>query len=639
MRKSYSLILVLLMCLSMNAQKTYLTCDFNDGIPEDFALYDVDGNTPTAAMQKEGFEVGKPWISMSVLTDAKNLSIGSTSAYTPAGTANDWIVLPAITLESEYAYFMWTAANLTSKRDGYKILISTKGNTVDDFDDAGVLYETATGEQQALYLYTHMVSLKEYAGQTVYIAVVNNSTNKSILIMDDFWVGEIFENLELKNTTNNVLDKDVTSRITCSLVNPNFIDFKQNVTVTLDVDGETYSKDLGLVNLAYGGVKKITFSEVDVPAPLESESRNYTLTATYTTPSQGEVVQTINSALHRLGSTYSRKVVAEEATGTWCGWCPRGAVGMKTMREKYPDDFIGIAVHNDIMQVDEYMQGISSFITGFPSAVVNRSVVIDPSATNLEKQYVKELAKPSIASLKILEADYTSTDSTAIKIKVSSSFGFNTDRGNSNFNFAFVLIENDVRGTTDDYDQANYYSGGKSGKMGGFESLSDPVPASKMVYQEVARAISGSFGGVENSVPQTIVKDQEFTYEYTFDLPSTIVKKRYVEVIALLVDNSSGQIWNADRLTIDPATGIEEVEAGNSDMKVYANNGELFISLNSESVSSGSVELFGLDGKKVKEFGFDNVLNGLAFPIGDLKGIYLVKVFNGKNVFVKKVVL
>ena len=76
-------------------------------------------------------------------------------------------------------------------------------------------------------MYTHLASLKEYAGQTIYIAVVNNSTNKSILIMDDFWVGEIFENLELKNTTNNVLDKDVTSRVTCSLVNPNFIDFKE----------------------------------------------------------------------------------------------------------------------------------------------------------------------------------------------------------------------------------------------------------------------------------------------------------------------------------------------------------------------------------------------------------------------------
>ena len=646
MRKSYSLLLVLLMCLSINAQKTYFTCDFNYGIPEGFALYDVDGNTPTAAMQKEGFEVGKPWISMSVLTDRKNLSIGSTSAYTPAGTANDWIVLPAITLESEYAYFKWTAANLTSsalKKDGYKILISTKGNTVDDFNDANVLYETTKGEQQPGALYTHLASLKEYAGQTIYIAVVNNSTNKSILIMDDFWVGEIFENLELKNTTNNVLDKDVTSRVTCSLVNPNFIDFKENVTVTLDVDGETYSKDLGLVNLAYGGVKKITFSEVDVPAPLEGESRNYTLTATYSTPSQGNVVQTINSALHRLGSTYSRKVVAEEATGTWCGYCPRGAVGMKAMREKYPDDFIGIAVHNDIMQVNEYMAGISSFITGFPSAVVNRTIVIDPTATNLEKQHIKELAKPSVASLNIVKADF-GPDNVDVRVTVASSFAFNTDRGNSNFRLAFVVIENEVSGTSDDYDQTNYYSGGGTA-MGGFEKLPDPVPASQMVYQEVARGIVSSFVGVKNSIPQNIVKDEEFISEYIFRVPETVMNKKNIEIIAMLVDQSSGAIWNADKIEAgdigyDPnVSGVESGKKEQEQIKLYVENDNLCVLLNMESINPTRVELFSLDGKKVKDVRADSSLGGIFVPINELKGIYVVKVSSGNSTLVRKVAL
>lgn len=29
------------------------------------------------------------------------------------------------------------------------------------------------------------------------------------------------------------------------------------------------------------------------------------------------------------GAGYERKVVVEELTGTACGWCPRGLVGMK----------------------------------------------------------------------------------------------------------------------------------------------------------------------------------------------------------------------------------------------------------------------------------------------------------------------
>ena len=32
----------------------------------------------------------------------------------------------------------------------------------------------------------------------------------------------------------------------------------------------------------------------------------------------------------------NKMVVVEEATGTWCGWCPRGAVWMEYMQETYP---------------------------------------------------------------------------------------------------------------------------------------------------------------------------------------------------------------------------------------------------------------------------------------------------------------
>ena len=51
----------------------------------------------------------------------------STSSYSPAGTSNDWIVTPAIHIESPNAYFMWKVGNFTKKKDGYKILVSTKG--------------------------------------------------------------------------------------------------------------------------------------------------------------------------------------------------------------------------------------------------------------------------------------------------------------------------------------------------------------------------------------------------------------------------------------------------------------------------------------------------------------------------------
>ena len=44
-------------------------------------------------------------------------------------------------------------------------------------------------------------------------------------------------------------------------------------------------------------------------------------------------------------SAYTRRIVAEEVTGVWCGYCIRGIVAMREMKEFYGDSFLGIAVH------------------------------------------------------------------------------------------------------------------------------------------------------------------------------------------------------------------------------------------------------------------------------------------------------
>ena len=49
-----------------------------------------------------------------------------------------------------------------------------------------------------------------------------------------------------------------------------------------------------------------------------------------------------------------------------------GTLILEALKEKHPDDFIGIAVHDEIMRVDEYIEGITPKVRGFPIAIVNR---------------------------------------------------------------------------------------------------------------------------------------------------------------------------------------------------------------------------------------------------------------------------
>ena len=68
----------------------------------------------------------------------------------------------------------------------------------------------------------------------------------------------------------------------------------------------------------------------------------------------------------------------EEYTGTWCGWCVRGIVGMELLRETYGDDFIGVAYHNDDGMEIMYSNRYPNDIMGFPSAFIERTSEVDP---------------------------------------------------------------------------------------------------------------------------------------------------------------------------------------------------------------------------------------------------------------------
>ena len=84
----------------------------------------------------------------------------------------------------------------------------------------------------------------------------------------------------------------------------------------------------------------------------------------------------------------------EEGTGTWCGWCPRGIVAFRYMAEKYPETFIGIAVHkSDNLETNTY-----SYLkfNGYPSCYVNRNLrnSTSPEAGTLEVMHNKAVAIP-----------------------------------------------------------------------------------------------------------------------------------------------------------------------------------------------------------------------------------------------------
>ncbi len=246
-----------------------------------------------------------------------------------------------------------------------------------------------------------------------------------------------------------------------------------------------------------------------------------------------------------------KMVVGEEATGTWCGWCPRGAVYMDMMENKYGQFWAGIAVHNaDPMVVAAYDAGIGGMINGYPSALVDRGGDIDPSG--IENPFMQRLTEAPVAFV----TNGATYDAGTRELKVSVSYDFQAAASN-NYRVICVLTEDGVSGTAAGYGQTNYYAGGGNGEMGGYESLPSPVPASQMVYDHVARAIAPSFTG-GSPFPAVINAGDVLTENFTFTLPAGWDETE-MHIIGMLVA-PDGRINNAGKATIPEAVANGYVE-------------------------------------------------------------------------------
>ncbi len=254
------------------------------------------------------------------------------------------------------------------------------------------------------------------------------------------------------------------------------------------------------------------------------------------------------------GMAYQRTMVVEKRTGTWCGWCPRGIVAFEVMEEKYPDSFIGIAMHtSDAMAVSGNYSSILKDLTSAPSCKIDRDTYYESAISpgRLEYAWKREVAECN-ADIKA-----TRTENEDGTIKVSTVTRFAYDFNAPRYRIAYVVLEDKVG----PYTQSNYYAGGGNGKMGGWEDKPESV---SMIYNDVARDIQPSAYGQQESVPSQIVAGERYNHVYNLTLPKSVDKKENVRIVTLLINIKTGIIENAAE-ALEESTGIDSVttEEGN----------------------------------------------------------------------------
>ena len=243
---------------------------------------------------------------------------------------------------------------------------------------------------------------------------------------------------------------------------------------------------------------------------------------------------------------FTRKIVMEEATGTWCGFCVRGIETIKKMSEEYPDNFIGIGLHDDeeMSGAENYGDFIGTNGYGYPGCIFNRNGNWGQVAYSDAKKAVLSNMNSTIAKI---EASATFTSSTNTSVKVSTTSTFLNSNDAANYKIAYVVLEDHVG----PYQQSNNYSGQTLDPENYMYAWTQKDSYVSMEFNDVARGIYPDFNGLVGSVPTVVESFKGYTYSYTIDLPDNIQNKDNIRIVTLLIDGETGEIVNADECDVE----------------------------------------------------------------------------------------
>lgn len=286
------------------------------------------------------------------------------------------------------------------------------------------------------------------------------------------------------------------------------------------------------------------------------------------------------------GTGYDRKVVVEELTGTACGWCPRGLVGMKMLRDLYGDRFIGVAVHQfnatDPMYTPDYadIDWSDGGSKGAPCCMIDRNgEIIDPfygsagGMRDVAKDFERAMGEKAVLGVTVSgewNADYTAVQTTA---QVEG-----TEAGR--YEMVFILVADSVAGNTQRWRQLNNYCGytrdsfdddllapflqdGSYGQQGDY---------CKYIFEDVLVGSSYKNKGTQYSKDIEnlggfidVVPGETAVATYTLTLPTkdplrNAVAKAHVAVVAMVLDTATGRVMNADKCYLDKTpTAVERI--------------------------------------------------------------------------------
>jgi thiol-disulfide isomerase/thioredoxin len=236
-----------------------------------------------------------------------------------------------------------------------------------------------------------------------------------------------------------------------------------------------------------------------------------------------------------------RKVVIEDYTGTWCGYCPAVTLAIDSV-EAVTHNVVPVAIHKssrsipdpmDFERIGEMQDMFGIPRQGFPRAQLNRTV-----------QWVEPYAKEDVTAMAGNDTDVSiaiSSQLTGANLSVDVKVVYE-DGSTTGDKVVVYLLESGIVSP-----QANYYNSVPGHPL---EGMGNPID--DYVHNDALRnSLSDLFGDPIPEMPAF----QVFEKSYTFTVPSDYVGQNLS--FAVMVVDANNNAKNAQRAEINENKGYE----------------------------------------------------------------------------------
>ena len=603
--------------------KEIIQFDFEEGIPQNAVLKDLDGLTP---YKKLDYPTKTAWRVVTDPEDELNQVIQSCSYYDTGGSANDWIVFPNVELpaDADACKLFWRSRSAyPTYKDGYAIYATTEKITSStNFENVGWqrVFNVPRADNPETWK-SWECDMSKFAGQTISLAFNNSTSDGWYLYIDDITIcsRETLPKGSVKITSSKYAKENagiVTARFKGGMFD-NVYKFDARLVINDEIvtDRQQFKK-----TIAPNDTYQFTMS-AKVNGSV-GEIKNYRI----------EIINSDNDDCYASDEGQfifikdlkeTKKVVAETFVNNDNGHSIQAIEGYKLMASE--PWFIGLQLHGDKNGYEPMTPknepAYKQLITETYNIEDGRTVIIDRLHTGEAYNDISKLSNSRNKELVLVKADIKGvTYSDKIVVETSTIFALNSE--NSDCSYSFILTEDNVVNT-----QRNMYYGGGYGSFNGYETMDLFVNVS---FNDVVRkTYTGATYGKDILAGDTVKN------AIKLDIPENILEPANLKMTMIITDNETGEIINAARCALaynggasPDITGIEENEAEGT---ISIENG----CITYNGYSTVKVQVYTTLGEFVGSATGEGNVN-ITLP--EQRGIYIVEICDGNNTFIKKVI-